>query len=145
MFVDRLEALTEKYGWELRAFSAFSNHYHFVAASDEPANLDALIRHLHSETSRLVNAAAGKQGRKVWYQYWDTYLDDPKALYSRLNYVLENPVRHGLVARAKDYRWCSALDFDNLQSDRPFVGTTRSFDVKEVRVNDEFDPILPTD
>jgi putative transposase len=143
MLVESLKVLTKRYGWSLLGYAAFSNHYHFVATSDRPENLNSLIRHLHSETSRLINVATRQQGRKVWHQYWDTYLDDSKALYSRLNYVLENPVRHGLVKRARDYRWCSALEFEAYRDDRPFVKTTRAFGVQEVRVADDYEPVMP--
>ena len=144
MFVGSLKVLTSRYEWDLFGYAAFSNHYHFVATSESPQNLNALIRHLHSETSRLINAATGQEGRKVWHQYWDTYLDDSRAFYSRLNYVLENPVRHGLVKRSHDYRWCSALEFDSHCDDRPFVKTTRAFSVQDVQVADEYDPVMPS-
>ncbi len=43
-----LLALADKYGWELQAWAVFSNHYHFVAESSQPATLRRLVQHLHS-------------------------------------------------------------------------------------------------
>ena len=51
-------------------------------------------------------------GRKVWHNYWETKLDLPRGYFARLSYTHQNPVRHGLVAVAKDYPWCSAAWFE---------------------------------
>ena len=36
----------------------------------------------------------------------------PRGYFARLSYTHQNPVRHGLVAVAKDYPWCSAAWFE---------------------------------
>ncbi len=105
--------LAPKYGWELQAWAVFPNHYHFVALSPEnPETLKTLIRHLNSVTAIEVNQRTGVTGRKVWYQYWETHITYPGSYLARLNYVMNNPVRHGVVPRASLYQWCSAAWFE---------------------------------
>jgi putative transposase len=50
----------------------------------------------------------GTPGRRVWYQFWDTHLTRQGSYMARLRYVNENPVHHGVVSNAANYRWCSA-------------------------------------
>ncbi|MEJ5384657.1 MAG: transposase [Fimbriimonadales bacterium] len=101
-----------RYGWELHAWALFSNHYHIIVQS--PANgtsLNRLIQRLHAKTAVVVNSMDEAHRRKVWYEYWDTCLTYEKSYLARLNYVNNNPVRHGLVKQAEDYPFCSAAWF----------------------------------
>lgn len=143
---DRLSILQEslfkaasQYGWRLQAWAVFSNHYHFVAIALPGAqSLGLLIKRLHAMTAIAVNKMDGTPNRKVWFQYWDTRLTFEKSYLARLNYVLQNPVRHGLVLEACDYPWSSASWFER-NADRPFVESVRRFPVDRVNVFDEFE------
>ena len=109
---DLLQSLSILYGWELQAWAVMANHYHFLALSaKECRSLTSLVQHLHSQSARWVNRLDDSPGRRVWFQYWDTAITAQRAYYARLRYVHFNPVHHGLVARAQDYRWCSAHSF----------------------------------
>lgn len=100
--------LAEKYQWKLEAWALFSNHYHFIARSPEnPNNLSPFMRHFHSSTARALNDLHQVPGRVVWYQYWDTQLTYYASYLARLNYVMQNPVKHGRVSAAEMYPWCS--------------------------------------
>jgi putative transposase len=106
--------LSQKYGWKLEAWAIFANHYHFIAQSPtDPTSLRKLITHLHAQTAILLNSMENSPGRQVWFQYWDTHLTYEKSYLARLNYVMNNPVRHGLVQKAKEYRWCSKSWFSS--------------------------------
>ena len=109
------EALFETvqmYNWELHAWALFANHYHIILQSPEDgSSLRRLIQRLHSKTAIAINALDDAPARKVWYEYWDTCLTYEKSYLARLNYVNNNPVRHGLVAQAEDYTFCSATWF----------------------------------
>ena len=52
----------------------------------------------------------------IWHNFWDTELTYEKSYLARLNYVHQNAVKHGLVARACQYRWCSAAWFERTVS-----------------------------
>jgi putative transposase len=137
----RLLALAEEFGWQLQAWAVFSNHYHFVALVPEDAStLATVIRRLHSLGTREVNRLDGIEGRKVWYQYWDTHLTYERSYLARLNYVHQNPVRHGLVRVATAYPWCSAGWFEQ-RAAPSFVKTVSSFKIDRLSVPDEFAPV----
>ena len=57
-----------------------------------------------------------KIGRTVWFNFWDTKLTYERSYFARLNYVHQNPVKHGLVSMANQYPWCSAAWFERTAS-----------------------------
>ena len=57
--------------------------------------------------------------------------------FARLSYVHQNAVRHGLVAAAHLYPWCSATWFETHASPTQ-VRTIYEFKVDRVRVADEY-------
>ncbi len=136
--VEQLRALADRYGWRLEAWAVMPDHYHFVGHSPEnPKTLARFINHLHGVTARHVNRLDGADKRQVWHQYWDRYLADERAFLTRLAYVLRNPVRHGLVADAAQYPWCSAREF--LDRARPeLVKIVRELKIEDVAVPDDF-------
>jgi putative transposase len=115
-----------------------SNHYHFVALSpDDPQNLGSMLGKLHGEIAREFNAEDRTAGRKIFYQYWDTHITFQRSYLARLNYVHQNPVHHGVVRKASEYRWCSAAWFEC--GARPaFVKAVYRFKTGRVRVMDDF-------
>lgn len=134
---DVLLEAAEKHVWLLQAWSLFSNHYHFVGITDTPQSLPALTREVHSRTASQANAWDGTAGRLVWFQFRDTRLTYEKSYFARLNYVMQNPVRHGLVRVASDYPYCSAAWFER-EAPTPLVKTVQSYKIDQVNVPDEF-------
>ena len=135
---DELLSLAKKYQWQLEAWAIFSNHYHFIARSNpESGSLKELLTNLHADSARELNRADGLAGRTVWFNYWDTKLTYERSYLARLNYVHQNPVKHGLVPVANQYRWCSASWFERVTSPA-MVKTIYSFKIDKLNVFDEF-------
>jgi putative transposase len=99
-----------------------------------------LIKNLHGRTARAVNRLDGAEGREVWYNYRDTRLTFEKSYLARLNYVHQNPVKHGLVRVANQYRWCSAAWCERT-APRAALQTVYRFKTDKVNVPDDYDPI----
>jgi len=135
---EKLLSLAEFYGWHIEAWAVFANHYHFVAHSpDSAANLRKLVGRLHTETGIYVNRLDGTAGRKVWHNFWDTRITYEKSYLARLNYVHQNPVKHGLVSVANQWRWCSAGWFERT-ANPAIVETIYAFKTDAVNVFDDF-------
>lgn len=49
--------------------------------------------------------------RPIWYQYVDHVLRNEKDYYKHLNYIHQNPVKHGLVKKMSQYKWSSIHRF----------------------------------
>ena len=134
--------LTVTFGWQLEAWSTFSNHYHFVAHSplneSNAESLSVMLGLLHEKTAKWVNRLDAKPGRKVWHNFWETRLTFQKSYLARLNYVHQNPVKHGLVAVANQYPWCSARWFERVA--RPAqVKTIYSLKIDKLKIYDEYE------
>jgi len=132
-------------GWQIEAWAVFSNHYHFIAATpkadEDASSLSAVLGALHEKTAKWVNRLDGAPGRKVWHNYRETLLSFEKSYLARLHYVHANPVHHGLVPVANQYRWCSAGWFER-ECQRSFVETVYRFKIDRVKVEDGYAPVV---
>jgi len=138
-FCDLFIAGAEKHGWKLQAWAVLSNHYHFVAHTpdDGKQSLSTWLGDLHRDTAVFLNQLDATPGRQVWHNYFDTPLTYQKSYYARLNYVQNNPVKHGLVHSATDYDWCSASWFKK-NTTPAFQKTIASFKTDTINVYDDF-------
>jgi len=65
-----LLSLAKQYQWRLEAWAVFTNHYHFVARSNnDSTNLKRLLKHLHADSARELNRLDDKVGRTVWFNF----------------------------------------------------------------------------
>lgn len=91
---------------EMYAGVVMSNHLHLVV-HDRQAKRSDFMRDAMSGISSVRNKVLGSsgQGDSLWNrrQYGDTVLLDRQALENHIVYVLLNPVRAGLVERARDW------------------------------------------
>lgn len=138
---DLLFQTARRFGWTLGAWSLFSNHYHLISSAQRGArSLSRWLQRFHSVSARMVNGIDETPGRKVWYQFWDKTITFEASYWARLNYVTQNPVRHGLVARVSDYPFCSArwIELEWSSAKRKKL---ESFRHDRIQVFDEFDPV----
>ncbi len=128
-------------GWKLEAWAVFSNHYHWIGKSPETEasseSLRSLVSGIHRQSALYANHLDGTPGRKVWHNFHESSLTYDKSCFARLNYVIENPVKHGLVQSAVDYDWCSAAWFER-HATAAFQKTIRSFKTDRIGIDDEY-------
>ncbi len=135
---DMLFEFAEKYKWQLQAWAVMNNHYHFIASSpDIPESLKILIARLHEYSAKKLNRLDNSPGRKVWHNYWDSHITHQTSFFSRLRYVHQNPVHHGVTNDASSYEWCSQHWLE-LHASRSFVNTLASFKTDLINVQDAF-------
>jgi len=103
---------------------------------DEGAdNLAEMLGFLHEKTAKWINRPDGTSGREVWHNFWETRLTHKNSYLARLNYVHQNPVKHGV---ANQYPWCSAGWFE--RTARPAqVKTIYGFKIDSLKVLDDYD------
>lgn len=129
----------QNYGWELQTWAVLNNHYHFIATSPSEGkqSLSTWLADFHRHTATWLNQLDATPGRKVWHNYFDTPLTYQKSYFARLNYVHNNTVKHGLVANACDYDWCSAAWFAK-HTTPAFQKVIASFKTDQLKVYDDF-------
>jgi putative transposase len=137
-----LLTVARDFGWDFEAWAVFSNHYHFVAhspaAAPDASNLSDMLRVLHVKTAEWVNKLDHAPGRRGWFNFWETRLTYQRSYLARLNYVHQNPVKHGLVPVANQYPWCSAAWFER-QTSPAMIKSIYRFKVDRLQVRDDFD------
>lgn len=133
-----LLTLAKQYRWQLEAWAVFSNHYHFVGRSQlESENLQKFLKHVHADSARALNRLDEKSGRTVWFNFWETKLTYERSYLARLSYVHRHAVKHGLVAVANQYRWCSAAWFERVASPA-MTKTIYDFKIDKLTIKDDF-------
>ena len=137
-FCETLVERTGILGWSLEAWAVMPSHYHFIGRNPENAlSLKALIQGVHSINAKFINRIDETPGRRVWYNYWDTCIMTEESYYARLNYVIHNPVKHGLAQNPEDYPFSSYRHFlENTEPDFQKLVLSRSID--DVQIIDDF-------
>ena len=130
------------FGWRLEAWAVFSNHYHFVGHSPAEAEtaetLSRMLGLLHEKMAKWINGLDSAPARKVWHNYRETRLTYEKSYLARLNYVHQNPVKHGLVPVANQYPWCSARWFERTATPAQ-IKTIYRFKTDKLQLPDDFE------
>jgi REP element-mobilizing transposase RayT len=93
---------------KVHGFVVMPDHVHAIISLQEDENLPKIMHSLKSYTAHAINDARGEKG-KVWQDgYYDYALRNMKDAKRKLQYVLGNPLRKGLVEEFDQYRWSSA-------------------------------------
>ena len=105
------------YQWDVIAWVVLSNHYHaIVRSAKEKLNMSKFIGSYHKFTARKWNLEDKTPGRKVWWNYWDSCIQSERDYLPRLNYIFQNPVKHGLVSHAEDYPFSNYQAFLSVET-----------------------------
>ena len=109
LVAESLENLHRAKEIELAAFCIMSNHVHAVftplAKGVTPFSLAEIMQQIKGRTSRAANALLKRNGSFWESESYDHYVRD-EAEYARIvEYVLNNPVKAGLVEQWNAWRW----------------------------------------
>jgi putative transposase len=115
---DSFHKAAELYQWRILAWVVLSNHYHALlrSPSDPKKSIDKFVASYHKFTATRWNKEDNQIGRAVWWNYYDSCIKDKREFFAKLNYIHWNPVKHGLVKHAEDYRFSSYRDFTQPKS-----------------------------
>jgi putative transposase len=95
------------FGWVI-----LPNHYHILIGIESLEQVSAKLRLLHGSTSREWNKVDRQtEKRHVWYKFSDRAIRNEAHLYSTLNYIHFNPVKHGYVSDPYNWAWTSLGDY----------------------------------
>ena len=85
-----------------------TNHTHLIVVPESESALSDTLRDVHSAYASMFNRAYGYSGH-LWQGRFYSCLLDAEHLAHAVRYVECNPVRAGMVGRAEDYPWSSAV------------------------------------
>ena len=129
ILVDNLAYCQKQKGLEIFAWCIMSNHVHMIAKAEGNYSLPDILRDFKKFTSKAIFKAISENysesRREILLKhfatpegirFWRTD-NNPVELWSnavitqKLNYIHQNPVEEGLVFRAEDYVYRSAIDY----------------------------------
>ena len=93
-------------GWLLNNWVIRGNHYHLLGISKNGANLSRIFGKIHMLSAKLIGAKQHTE-KPIWWNYWDYCPRDDRDYFTRLNYLLNNPIKHGYVTNLNDYPYSS--------------------------------------
>jgi putative transposase len=115
-------------GVEVLAYCLMPNHPHGILTPPTPTSLSKAFGNTKEAYSRIINARHGWQGHLWQGRYYSVPLG-PEHLYRAARYVLENPVRAGMVEAPGDWPFSSYRAHRNGRCPRGLVNTTALRDV----------------
>ena len=84
------------------------NHVHMLVKNLDGHEMSGFVKSIKSFSARRANAILGREGPFWMREYFDRAVRDEGHLVSLIEYVHNNPVKAGLVAKPEDWRWSSA-------------------------------------
>lgn len=118
IFEDAWKFVSSKHPFTTVAFCLLPDHFHCVMAlpkndSDFPIRIREIKRlfTFNFPGQRNENLSASRQKRSeagIWQRrYWEHAIRDEKDLEHHIQYIHFNPVKHGYVKNAYDWKWSS--------------------------------------
>jgi REP element-mobilizing transposase RayT len=87
------------------------DHAHFLLTTFEGVFLTRVMADTKSASAHLINRALHRSGPVWQIESFDHILRSEEKIVEKANYILNNPVRAGLVKNARDWPWSwSAVD-----------------------------------
>lgn len=96
--------------YDLEAFCIMPNHVHMVYAPLPKADgthhaMSAIMHSLKRYTARQANRLMGREGSFWQHENYDHVVRDEAELQRIVSYVLNNPVKAGLVQHREEWKW----------------------------------------
>jgi putative transposase len=110
-FLHRLRQVSRTQAWRCHAYCLMTNHYHLVLETRVEL-LSLGMQRLNGVYARGFNDRYERVGHLFEGRFSAYVIDDEDHLAAACLYILENPVRAGICARAEDWAWSGALGGD---------------------------------
>jgi len=107
LYLHLLAECKDGHGVEIYGYAIMSNHFHAVLRIPERTSWQNFSRHVNSRLAASINRARRRHGQVVMDRPRTIVLERDEDVLAALRYIDLNPVRAGLVRRARDYRWSS--------------------------------------
>lgn len=122
---ESINFVCKKYKADIIAYVWMKNHIHFIIFFNEEIKLPELMRDFKKYTGRYIRVLIQDDNRlvvleklvynrrtqvfKVWRDRYDAVMiNSANVLYTKIEYIHNNPVRKGYVSQACDWKYSSA-------------------------------------
>lgn len=101
-----LAHVVARYDWHCHAYCLMDNHYHLLIETPRP-NLAQGMRQLNGRYTQAYNRRHRRVGHLLQGRYKAILVEKAVHLLELCRYVVLNPVRAGLVAHPRQWKWSS--------------------------------------
>ena len=127
-----LKESIKRYDLDIWSYCLMDNHVHLIVVPNRKDALAEGIGWVHKEYTRMINFREGWRGY-LWQGRFSSFILDEKYLYAAVRYVERNPIRAGIVKRADEYIFSSAMarirgKKDDLLSDFYLMGDIKNWE-----------------
>lgn len=106
LFVEVLISVVAQFKWNCHAYCLMSNHYHLLIETPE-GNLCSGMRQLNQVYTQRYNRAHRSVGHMFQGRFKAILVEKESHLLEVCRYVVLNPIRAGMVAHPRQWRWSS--------------------------------------
>ena len=106
------EAAPVRHGWMIGRYVIMPDHIHFFCAEGgdrAPTPLADFVGRLKQWSAKAIVKSLGLEPPLWQREFFDHVLRSSESYESKWRYVVENPVRAGLVARAEDWPYAGEV------------------------------------
>ena len=116
IFINELNNLTNLYEISIISYVIMPSHIHLLLGFPKVEILSKMIQMFKSITSRQVKELKIPELKENDYKLWKPRFDDliittDNQVKIKMEYIHNNPVKAGLVTRAEDWMYSSAVDW----------------------------------
>jgi len=119
LYKDLVFDAAQKAGCEIWCYCLMPNHVHMIVVPFDEDGLRRTFADAHRRYTGYINTRLRVTGHLWQGRYGSVVMDEPH-LYEAVRYVSLNPVRAGMVERAKDWEWSSVNAHLKKKDDRAF-------------------------
>jgi len=94
--------------YRLLAWVVMPNHLHVLIEQLTGWTLARVVQGWKRHTTREINRALAGSGQLWQREYWDRFIRDERHYRRVVEYIHDNPVKAGLVAKPQEWPWSSA-------------------------------------
>ena len=95
----------------LYAWCILPNHYHLLIRTGDIGTFLSELGKFHGRSSYQWNGEDDERGRRVWFRTVERSMRSVRHYFASLNYVHNNPVKHGYVTKWQDWPFSSAHEY----------------------------------
>ncbi len=103
-FLSILAYVVDRYKWRCHSYCLMDNHYHGLIETPEP-NLAEGMRQLNGVYTQHFNSRHARVGHLFQGRYKALLVEKDSHLLELCRYIVLNPVRAGVTARASQWKW----------------------------------------
>jgi putative transposase len=100
-----LRDVTKRIEWQVLCWCLMTTHYHLLVVVPGEPRVSWAMQTVNSVYARGFNSRHRRRGHLFGDRFTDTVVESDPQCGRTIAYILENPVRAGMVKRVEDWPW----------------------------------------